>query len=116
MSQMMALLASLWGDRRNKFIVALAHDLARELEESLWALVAVRAPEMTPAEARGYIRAHSGSLVRQRINSVLHRRSLVLAPVQSQMLHQQVTDTAVDTALARALTARRQQVLRQRAA
>lgn len=114
---MKALLASLFGDRtQTRFVHALAHDLVRDLEESLWSLVAGQAPQMTPAEARGYIRSYSRSLVRDRIEAVIRRRSLVLAPVHNQLLHQLVTDSAVDNVLSRALSARRQQVLGKRAA
>lgn len=58
-----------WLSMSESKLLRLAEQLALECQEQVWKRVAPQAASMTPAEARGYIRAISHRIVKEQVAS-----------------------------------------------
>ena len=93
---------------RGPRLAKLAALIARQVMPEVWPLVASRVPEMSPAEARGYLRARSGEHMRALIE-MERRFDRSLAPRDAAVLL-----TGVSNELLALIEQRRQQVVQQR--
>ncbi|MBX9789831.1 MAG: hypothetical protein K2Y37_13020 [Pirellulales bacterium] len=93
---------------RGPRLAKLATLIARQIMPEVWPLVAGRVPEMSPAEARGYLRARSAELMRTRIE-MERRFDRSLAPRDAASLL-----TGVSNELLALIEQRRQQAVQQR--
>lgn len=60
----MGLFDSLVSLRSARHIHALAEELTQKVWPFVWRRVEERAPQLSPAQARGYVRTHAGAFVR----------------------------------------------------
>ena len=93
---------------RGQRLPKLALLFARQLMPDVWPLVAERVQWMSPAEARGYVRARAGALVRTRIETE-RQFDRSLAPRDSAILL-----TGVSNELLALIEERRQQAQQRR--
>ncbi len=90
----MGMFDSLISLRSARHVNALAEEIVQRCWPFIWGRVREKAVLMTPAQARGYVRAHGGELVRASVSSSL-RDHEALGPWAADMVTEQALDGVV---------------------
>lgn len=106
----------LFGRRHAERVRTLADQLARECVSGVWARVYRRAPAMSLAEARGYVRARAASVVHSAVDRELARRGQHVWRPEPTLLVTATTDAVVRLVLKQVLDTRPMPVTVRRAA
>ncbi|MBX3414408.1 MAG: hypothetical protein KF708_17095 [Pirellulales bacterium] len=93
----------LFGRRHAERIRTLADQLARECVSGVWGRVSRRAPSMSLAEARGYVRARAASVVQAAVRRELGGRDEHVWQPDPSLLTSETTDAVVRLVLKQVL-------------
>jgi hypothetical protein len=110
----MNVLQSLFSFRSARTVQQLTVEIAGRSWPRIWQRVAHRAPQMTTAEARGYVRAHSASVVQELVAAALRSRPSLPASL-ADVLVERVTDLVLAQSAAEIQRMRRAVPLRRAA-
>jgi hypothetical protein len=105
----MGLLDSLHTFRFGREIDAAARRLADALWPDLWQRVQLRALQLPPAEARGYVRAYAAAAARPAVDALV-RRHRVLGDWARPLLEERVVEELMVRSLQESWRLRRQRV------